>query len=421
MHYIRILRPPRLTAGSGDRSTKNLSPRLTTKITIATDLGDAFFYQNIQLTVTVLATIPSQAGARVQTYLWKGAEGMRALEVQIPVPYDPKARVKPRAQVWIRPTERDLSVESFADVLRGRPGVLPVGSAWIDIEASPGAEKSVDLMERVLVTRDGQKVHIWEEMGESIARHVWDAGLVLSAWIAQTLCPKAGVAPPLAPIQAGSTSLPFFTRFLHAINTDDFPSICRPLRILELGAGCGMVSLTLLACLSSTTSAICATLTDLPAATEILTTNIASFIPKHPQAFSNVPLITNTVLDWSAPLPPNISATAWHVVLVADCTYNPDVVPDLVATLGRLRDGSRTRQEKPHTPQNVLPDQGMMVILALKERHETERVFFSLMASQGWIVLEHGQVSLPMATSPAEEIRVFVFVSGCQTTQSSAS
>jgi hypothetical protein len=81
------------------------------------------------------------------------------------------------------------------------------------------------------------------------------------------------------------------------------------------------------------------------------------------------------------------------MVVVADCTYNPDVVPDLVQTSKRLGDGNRE----------------MVVLLAMKVRHDSEMVFFELMREGGFAVVEKCALPLPVLGGEAEEIQVFVF------------
>ncbi|EHL02470.1 putative UPF0665 family protein C23C4.06c [Glarea lozoyensis 74030] len=186
------------------------------------------------------------------------------------------------------------------------------------------------LAERVFNTgKEGKDLHIWEETGESIARHIWYA------------------YQPNLPI-------------LNSILTTK-PS----LKILELGAGCGIVGISL-STLPNTTQII---LTDLPEATDILTQNLSS-LPSD---------ISHEVLDWSAPLPAHIAGTEWDLIAISDCTYNPDVVPDLVKTLGELARGKE-----------------VYVVLAMKVRHESELVFFELMDKKGFEVREKMKIELPV-------------------------
>jgi predicted nicotinamide N-methyase len=150
------------------------------------------------------------------------------------------------------------------------------------------------------------------------------------------------------------------------------------LKVLELGAGCGIVGITL-STLPNTAQLL---LTDLPEATEILTQNL-SFLPSH---------ISHEVLDWSAPLPAHIAETGWDLIAISDCTYNPDVVPELVKTLGELARGKE-----------------VYVLLAMKVRHESELVFFELMEKVGFEVREKLKIDLPVLGGEGESVEIFGF------------
>lgn len=162
----------------------------------------------------------------------------------------------------------------------------------------------------------------------------------------------------------------------------------KSLSILELGAGCGIVGITFAHSLPNILNLI---LTDLPEASEILSRNLS---PINSSSKSKT-TISHQVLDWSSPVPSNISSLEWDLVLVADCTYNPDVVPDLVRTLGRVREGSR----------------GVLVLLAMKVRHESEMVFFELMRGEGWGIRERCKIGLGMVgeDEEGEDIEILVF------------
>ena len=202
-----------------------------------------------------------------------------------------------------------------------------------------------------------------------------DAGLVLSSYIA-SIPPAARSQRPPPPLPR----LPIFERALSQPN----------LNIIELGAGCGIVGVTLLHHVPTISQLL---LTDLPEASEILTMNLSPGALRHPRPAK----LSHLVLDWSLPLPPPVAATRWDLVLVADCTYNPDVVPDLVKTLSRLASGGAVgggggdRRE-------------VMVVLAMKVRHESEMVFFDLMREAGFGIRERCVVPLGW-----EEIEIYVF------------
>lgn len=70
------------------------------------------------------------------------------------------------------------------------------------------------------------------------------------------------------------------------------------------------------------------------------------------------------------------------------------MVPDLVTTLLRLREVNTK----------------VVVVVAMKVRHESEMVFFELMRRRGWVVRENCTLALPVLGSVGdEEIEIFVF------------
>lgn len=192
-----------------------------------------------------------------------------------------------------------------------------------------------------------------------------DAGLVLSSYLACLSSRETKQLPKLPALQQA----------LVQTNID----------VLELGAGCGIVGITLSQFFNANLSHVI--LTDLPEASDILTQNLSSST----LSLSSPP--THQVLDWSSSLPPNIAATKWDIVLVADCTYNPDVVPDLVKTLESIGQGNGD----------------VLVLLAMKVRHESEMVFFDLMRDSGWMVKEKCSIELPVLGDEGQEIEIFVF------------
>jgi len=160
----------------------------------------------------------------------------------------------------------------------------------------------------------------------------------------------------------------------------------KDLKTIELGAGCGIVGITLATFYPQISSVL---LTDLPEAADILIQNLTSSTLHH-RIRSR---IDHQVLDWASPLPSNVKATKWDLVVVADCTYNPDVVPDLVQTLKKIGEGN----------------EDVVVLLAMKVRHDSEMVFFKLMNEAGFVVKEKCALPLPVLGGEDEEIEIFVF------------
>ena len=142
------------------------------------------------------------------------------------------------------------------------------------------------------------------------------------------------------------------------------------LRVLELGSGCGIVSLQI-ADLCSTSNVL---LTDLSDAMDILNRNIESG-----RSVFNRGKLSTAVLDWDKPLPEKIAEQRFDLVTLADCTYNPDSIPRLVKTLKSVARDS--------------PD--AVIVVSLKKRHDSEAIFFDLMAGADFVEAEHTAVPLP--------------------------
>ena len=114
-------------------------------------------------------------------------------------------------------------------------------------------------------------------------------------------------------------------------------------------------------------------LTDLPEAMDILALNAsATCLPRGSQ-------VETQSLDWDAELPESVHGRRFELVLVSDCTYNADSLPALVRTLRAVTRGQRA----------------VLVLVAMKVRHESEKVFFELMAGAGFAEVEHSRVGLP--------------------------
>lgn len=152
-------------------------------------------------------------------------------------------------------------------------------------------------------------------------------------------------------------------------------------KVLELGSGCGIVGIGLTQLLSNCE----VVLTDLPEAAEIAQRNVE---------VANSSSVRFEVVDWDEALPASVGQHPFDVVLVADCTYNPDSSPSLVRTLAAVAGRS--------------PD--TVVVVAMKVRHASEAVFFDLMGQAGFAVRETLSQPLPTeASSEEEHVDMFVF------------
>lgn len=157
----------------------------------------------------------------------------------------------------------------------------------------------------------------------------------------------------------------------------------KKLNIIELGSGCGIVGISLAQSIPDCD----VLLTDLPEAREIAERNIASM---NSATGSKAKFLE---LDWNQPLPPSIQAITFDLILVADCTYNPDSGPSLVQTLIGLVEKA---------PKSI-------VLLSMKVRHESELVFFELMQEANFVQKPPLKLVLPELGSDSEDVLVYVF------------
>lgn len=156
-----------------------------------------------------------------------------------------------------------------------------------------------------------------------------------------------------------------------------------PLRVIELGSGCGIVGIALAQLLPR----ISVLLTDLPEVEEIVTQNISVSTPA---PSSTVDFQT---LDWDEPLPEDLCNGSVDLILVSDCTYNADSLPALVSVLTQLVQTS--------------PD--AIVLVALKRRHESESVFFDLMQTAGLADLHTDHMQLPSQHDQVDQIELHCY------------
>jgi hypothetical protein len=188
MHYIRFLKPPSLGRG-------RTGLHLNTKITITTDLGECFLHFDLPILVIVL----DHAGnhAQVHPYQWKA--GKRELEISFPLPL---TGILSRQRLLVRPRDSTYQLRALVDLLlpssQMHPAgfILPVLSEQLSGEASPDDNSSylegmlhlqrenqqsnsilrINTPKRVarhIRMASGDEFYIWEEVGESIARHIW--------------------------------------------------------------------------------------------------------------------------------------------------------------------------------------------------------------------------------------------------------
>lgn len=147
-----------------------------------------------------------------------------------------------------------------------------------------------------------------------------------------------------------------------------------PSQAIELGSGCGIVGI-LLRKLFAFCSVI---LTDLAEAKDILECNLLA----NREAHLPSSLMYQT-FNWGTDVEvvQLIDDIRVHLIVVSDCTYNPSSAPALVQTFASLTRQSQASQ--------------VLILVAMKRRHESEAVFFDMMSDAGFVTAESARIALP--------------------------
>lgn len=326
MHYIRFLRAPKV-------SIQKPWATVSTIITITTDLGDDFLATELPIYAFLVQDGDGSLEKSVVIKMndtWK--PGSRVLRLTLPKL--PTSALNTSVQLLISTTsEYTRTAQLQHATIDLVPSVLHAWSTPFDLTHNDTA----DGVERRLTISESLTLRIREEMGESIARHVWDAGVVLAALMRDILV----LSSP----------------------EDNHSLLARRLRkpaglnAIELGSGCGIVGLQLaLICERANVM-----LTDLPEAMEVLEQNIRT------ATLATGSRVSKAILDWDGELPEAVAHEVFDLVLISDCTYNCDSIPALIQMLGLLIDKSPKA----------------LVVVAMKVRHESEAVFHELIGKAG--------------------------------------
>ncbi|KAL6243842.1 hypothetical protein RBB50_009276 [Rhinocladiella similis] len=328
VHYIRFLRTPQTEVGKK-------SVDISAVVAVTTDLGDSLYPLDADLIVEVVETNRPHGVLQTQTIKWQATS--RALKFAVSCPGKFMSR---SARLHVTTKETTSTIESL-----GIPEILDV---WSPAFTMIDRQRTEPVVERQLLLPNKSRVCMWEETGDSIARHIWDASLGFLMYFAKALTP---------PTIDGVTK---FTALLTS-------SKVRRLRVLELGAGCGIVGIAFAQFVKCDML-----LTDLEDAQEILASNVQSAAPLAGSS------IKAEVLDWASSLDDS-SNVNYDLILVSDCIYNPDSSVHLVETL---------RQLAARAP-NVL------VLVGFKRRHEADTIFFERMRDTAFQLTETLNIALP--------------------------
>lgn len=369
--------------------------------TITTDLGDSFLFPDEFIDLIVTAQVATPSGnisiplAGQGKLQWR--PGMRVAKPTFDISGNLQKAIASGAKFSICVgTKAKLSADGIHDILTASGGggdingqVMP---AWVRFdEAGDDVEVST---RRIYLEETGDArayVEFEEEIGESIARHVWDAGVL-------AFCAIAGTSRGLALDSTRHGCMDAMRRV--------FTETASP-NVLELGCGVGILGVGLSAIypqLQSQTPGRCTVLmTDLEEAEGRARSNIARLSSS---TDANVQLLYEN-LDWEdgrqGKFGTQVRNHRWDLIMLSDCTYNVDMLPALVETLSELHTSNMTQEFPADTRRST------KVFLATKPRHVSERALFALMSHQGWIMHERQILPLPVIGSEAESVELYMF------------
>ncbi|KAF1355055.1 putative methyltransferase-domain-containing protein [Delphinella strobiligena] len=340
MHYLRFLKTPKVTVKDG-------SVILSAVVTVTTDLGETFYLNDVALAILLRA--PEQEGDIYLRRTFQWTAGMRSLPITLDITRN-DIDWPARLHIGVKGGHMSDHFEYHhnSDAL---PGIISVWSE--SLNPIKGKFETRKRVERRFTPLTQRSLNIYEDTGESIARHLWDGSLALTAYIDRVI--------GLEPLQT-----------VPALESVLASAAFKKLNVLELGCGCGIVGIGM----AQTIPDCDVLLTDLPEVDELVEQNIS--IAK-PAMSSNIQFCP---LDWEAPLPTKVRSRIFDLIIVAECIYNSDSIPPLVETLSALVQRS---------PKAV-------ILISTKVRHSSEAMFWDLFEKRGFT--QFGKAALSLSGEP---------------------
>ena len=337
MNFVRFVKTPRIGSGSAKKANAKSNPKKTATsqlsmiLTITTDFSP--FADSAELLCQFVS--PANSIVAEQRVHWDGT--LRDIKVDMSIPPGSK-----EGQVVITPID-DSGSETFLSQFLGRRTnhVVGVETATFSLNTS----NRHDTVYRQFNLPHGP-LRIVEQAGETIIRHVWDAGVILSA--AVTCNPISNLPDELQ-------------QLLRPVSSQ------REMKVLELGTGVGILGVSIATAFPNAT----VVMTDLLDAQSLVDENLHLNSRSHPQIMHNASF---RALDWEErPFPDWTVLERFDLIVMADVTYNTATFMALADTLEHLlRNGSK----------------GGKVLCCGKRRHAEEEGFWQLVQGRGIVIHE---------------------------------
>ena len=164
MRYVRFFKTPRIV-DEGNASKAHIYAL----ITLTSDLGDSFLPCDVTLSAELWLDGKPKATPEISKKVeWKSY--MRCLPVILPLGRR-SIGWPARLRVGVESSAGADDLDIYQDYDLEIPAIVSVWSASID--PKDGKKEAEKRIERRFVSAEGRTTVIWEETGESIARHIW--------------------------------------------------------------------------------------------------------------------------------------------------------------------------------------------------------------------------------------------------------
>lgn len=385
--------------------------------TITTDLGDSFLYPDEPVNLTIHAEVRSKSDSKkkdlvnlslgTEKFQWRS--GMRVAKPSVDISRLMQQTSNSKSKIAICISTERYSARRVSEILattivpeeEEQAGqIMPV---WFTLNHD---ESEIEVSTRRLylpgTSEQEDYVELEEEIGESIARHIWDAGVIAFCAIAESwMLPMPTDTEP-----SGLNAL----KKLFAGP--------KPINVLELGCGVGILGGGLSAVIPRMRpppSRRCTILmTDLEEAESRTRSNMSRLLQARKAKSSSSPPVKLLYenLDWEQGRKGEFDFEAqnhrWDLVMLSDCTYNVDMLPALVETLSALH-ASNMAHAAASSSSSGEQAQSTKVLLATKPRHASEEALFDLLSSEGWAELHRQTLPLPVLGAETQSVELYLY------------
>ncbi|KAI8996624.1 putative methyltransferase-domain-containing protein [Trametes punicea] len=351
-YYISFLRPP--ATQSYPSGSLSVTPQVANDLrTEPFDGAQEIYYSWSLVNPNRTDSLPSITAPQKLT-VWRQSSAYK--EIPVPPPQGLREGQSYRLVLTTHGQGRPHIINLAAHDIGIRPfPVLSMPILFSSRGRSASAAEKQERIERVyrvpLQAGENAFLTVREQTSFDLDKKVWDSGIGLSSWL---------VHLAQSPAQPGEEH-PEIVRAREALLSSDSRTI------IELGAGTGIVSLTMgtLRSIASKGKDGCILTTDLESAMPLLEHNISA----NGSLFSSSSTRPRPlVLDWdNEKLPEEVRAieSGFDAIVMADVTYNTASFPSLVRTLSSLIHLSP-------------PSRPPLVVLGYKERDPAERTLWNM-------------------------------------------